>query len=93
MIRSFSCAETEKIWNGKRSKAFPGNIQSRALRKLRMIHASRSVTDLKNPPGNRLENLSGDRKGQKSIRINDQWRICFVWKNDDAHDVAIVDYH
>lgn len=93
MIRSFSCRETEKIWNGKSSRQFPGDIQNRALRKLRQIDASQALDDLRNPPGNRLENLSGSRKGQKSIRINDQWRICFIWKNNEAHEVEIVDYH
>jgi proteic killer suppression protein len=81
------------MWEGKRSRQFPGNIQDRALRKLRQLEASQSLDDLKNPPGNRLENLGGDRKGQKSIRINNQWRICFVWRNNEAHDVEIVDYH
>ncbi|MCB1531330.1 MAG: type II toxin-antitoxin system RelE/ParE family toxin [Alphaproteobacteria bacterium] len=93
MIRSFSCRETEKIWNGKSSRQFPNNIQNRALRKLRLIDASQTLDDLRNPPGNRLENLAGNRRGQKSIRINDQWRICFVWRNNEAHDVEIVDYH
>lgn len=81
------------MWEGKRSRQFPGNIQDRALRKLRQLEASQSLDDLKNPPGNRLENLGGDRKGQKSIRINNQWRICFVWRNNEAYDVEIVDYH
>lgn len=93
MIGSFGCKETEKVWNGQRSRKFPGDIQERALRKLRQIHVSLSVDDLRNPPGNRLEDLMGDRAGQKSIRINDQWRICFVWKDGEAHNVEIVDYH
>jgi len=93
MIRSFACKDTEKIWDGLKVRAFPGNIQDRALRKLRQIDAAQTVDDLKNPPGNRLESLGGDRKGQKSIRINDQWRICFVWEDSEAHDVEIVDYH
>jgi proteic killer suppression protein len=81
------------VWNGRKVKAFPGDIQDRALRKLRLIDAARSVEDLRVPPGNRLEDLKGDRQGQKSIRINDQWRICFVWKENEAFDVEIVDYH
>lgn len=93
MIKSFKCKETEKIWNGLKSRAFPGDIQDRALRKLRQLEASQTVDDLKNPPGNRLEALKGDRTGQMSIRINNRWRICFVWEETEAHDVEIVDYH
>ena len=93
MILSFRCKETERIWQGRPSRKFPADIQDRALRKLRQLDASRGIDDLKNPPSNRLEALKGDRAGQKSIRINDQWRICFVWKDGDAHQVEIVDYH
>jgi len=93
MIRSFACKDTEKVWDGQKVRAFPGDMQDRALRKLRLIDAAQTVEDLKVPPGNRLEDLKGDRKGQKSIRINDQWRICFVWKDNEAFDVEIVDYH
>lgn len=93
MIRSFACKDTEKVWNGQKVRVFPGDMQDRALRKLRLIDAAQTVEDLKVPPGNRLEDLKGDRKGQKSIRINDQWRICFVWKDNEAFDVEIVDYH
>ena len=93
MIVSFACKDTEKIWNGLKVKAFPGDIQNRALRKLRQLDAAQNQDDLKNPPGNRLEALKGDRKDQKSIRINDQWRICFVWQDNEAHEVEIVDYH
>lgn len=93
MIRSFACKDTEKVWHGLKVRDFPGNMQDRALMKLRLIDAAQTVEDLKIPPGNRLEDLKGDRKGQKSIRINDQWRICFVWKNGDAFDVEITDYH
>lgn len=93
MIKSFKCRETEKIWNGLKSRAFPGDIQDRALRKLRQLDASQALDDLKNPPGNRLEILKGNRIGQMSIRINDQWRICFIWQDSEAHDVEIVDYH
>jgi toxin HigB-1 len=93
MIRSFKCEETEGIWHGRASRRFPREIQNRALRKLRQLDASRILTDLRNPPGNRLEALRGERAGQMSIRINDQWRICFVWQNGDAIGVEIVDYH
>jgi toxin HigB-1 len=93
MIRSFADKETERIWNGQSSRALPGDIQDRALRKLRQIDAARSLDDLRNPPGNRLEALRGNRSGQMSIRINDQWRICFRWSEGDATEVEIVDYH
>ena len=93
MIRSFACRDTEKVWNGLKVRAFPGDIQDRALRKLRLLDAAQTVDDLKNPPGNRLERLRGDRAGQHSIRINDQWRVCFRWSRGDAFDVEIVDYH
>ena len=93
MIRSFQCRETERIWQGQRSRKFPGDMQNRALRKLRQLDASATLDDLRNPPGNRLETLRGDRKGQWSIRINDQWRVCFRWSDGDASDVEIVDYH
>ncbi|MGB0910497.1 MAG: type II toxin-antitoxin system RelE/ParE family toxin [Nitrospirales bacterium] len=93
MIKSFKDKETEKIWNGRYSQKFPSNIQNRALRKLRQLDASQTLADLKNPPGNGLEPLKGDRIGQMSIRINEQWRICFVWTNAEAHAVEIVDYH
>ena len=93
MIKSFACKETEKIWDGLRVRAFPSDMQDRALRKLRQLDAAQNVTDLRVPPSNHLEALKGDRKGQMSIRINNQWRICFIWRNDEAHDVEIVDYH
>ena len=93
MIRSFGCKETERIWRGLRSRKFPGDIQDRALRKLRQLDASLIVDDLRNPPGNRLEALKGDRISQWSIRINDQWRICFRWEKGEALDVEITDYH
>ncbi len=93
MILSFKSKETERIWQGHASRKFPADIQDRALRKLRQLDASRTVEDLRNPPGNRLEALKGRRAGQMSIRINDQWRICFRWAGRDAHDVEIVDYH
>ena len=93
MIRSFKCKETEKIFNRFISRKFPDDIQRVALRKLRMLNRAVSLQDLLVPPGNRLEELKGNRKGQHSIRINNQWRICFKWVKNDAHDVEIVDYH
>jgi len=93
MIRGFEDKETERIWHGQYSRKFPGDIQDRALRKLRQLDASLTLDDLRNPPGNRLEALKGDRKGQWSIRINDQWRICFRWNDGEARDVEIADYH
>ena len=92
-IRSFRCKETERIWNGLRSKAFPPDMQDRALRKLRLLDAASTLDDLANPPSNRLKPLKGERKGQWSMRINDQWRICFRWNAGDAETVEIVDYH
>ena len=93
MIKSFRSRETEKIWNGIRSKRLPQSIQQIARRKLRMLNNARSINDLRVPPANRLEALRGNRKGQHSIRINDRWRICFVWIDDDAVNIEIVDYH
>jgi proteic killer suppression protein len=93
MIKSFRSGETEKIWNGTRSKRLPQNIQQIARRKLRMLNNARSLNDLRAPPANRLEALRGNRKGQHSIRVNAQWRICFVWMDGDAENVEIVDYH
>lgn len=93
MIQSFADRETEQIWRGERSRKLPGDIQGIALRKLRLLHAARVLQDLRVPPGNRLEALKGNRTGQWSIRINDQWRICFRWDEGGPHDVEIVDYH
>lgn len=93
MIRSFRSKETERAFNRTRSPKLPGDIQQVALRKLRMLNRSRSLADLRVPPANRLERLKGVREGQYSIRINDQWRICFRWADGDAFDVEIVDYH
>lgn len=93
MIRSFNDKEAEKIWAGEVSKRLPGDIQAVARRKLRMLNNAVTLEDLRIPPANRLEALKGDRKGQHSIRINGQWRICFVWKDGDAFNVEIVDYH
>jgi len=93
MIKSFKCKETEKITNYEFSKKLPQSIQRLALKKLILIKRSKSLNDLKIPPSNHLERLLGTRKGQHSIRINDQWRICFVWNDGDAFNVEIVDYH
>jgi proteic killer suppression protein len=93
MIRNFRDRETQGIWEGHRSRRLPGNIQAVARRKLRMLNNARTLDDLHIPPANRLEALKGKRKGQHSIRINDQWRICFVWSNGEASSVEIVDYH
>jgi proteic killer suppression protein len=93
MTQSFAGVETEKIWLGRRSAKPPGDIQAVALRKLRLLNQARVLQDLRVPPGNRLEALAGDRKGQHSIRINDQWRICFVWEKGGPANVEIVDYH
>ena len=93
MIQSFKCKETEKIWNQEYSKKFSESIQGIALRKLFMIQRAKELKDLMAPPANRLEKLKGDRKDQYSIRINDQYRICFQWEDSNAYNVEIVDYH
>jgi proteic killer suppression protein len=93
MIHNFADKEAERIWGGTPSRRLPANIQTAARRKLRMLNNAMTLDDLRIPPANRLEALRGDRKGQYSIWINDQWRICFTWKAGDAHDVEIVDYH
>ena len=93
MIRSFKCKETERLFNLEPVKKIPAVVQKAALRKLWMLDAAASLQDLQSPPGNRLEALRGDRHGQYSIRINDRFRICFVWQGTDAYDVEIADYH
>lgn len=93
MIHSFIDAEAERIWNGERSRKLPSDIQDRALIKLRMLNQAENLDDLRNPPGNRLHALKGDRAGQHSISINKQWRICFVWRDGGADGVEITDYH
>ncbi|MGR3302005.1 MAG: type II toxin-antitoxin system RelE/ParE family toxin [Candidatus Scalindua sp.] len=93
MIKSFKCKETNKIFNRSFSRKLPHDIQRTALRKLRMLNRSIKLNDLKVPPSNHLEALHGNRKGQHSIRINDQWRICFKWSNSEASNVEITDYH
>lgn len=93
MINSFKSKETEKIFNGKFSSKMPQAIQRLAARKLDYLDGAGEFDDLRSPPGNRLEALKDDRAGQHSIRINDQWRICFVWRDNNAYEVEIVDYH
>ncbi len=93
MIKSFRNEAARAAWARKFVKGVPNDIIKVANRKLTQLHSARSLDDLRAPPGNRLEALSGDRKGEHSIRINDQWRICFRWRDGDAHDVEIVDYH
>lgn len=93
MILSFACRETEKIWDGQTSRKLPRTIQDTALVKLRLLDAAIKIEDLRVPPGNHLERLTGRRKEQWSIRINKQWRICFIWTGNDAQDVEIIDYH
>lgn len=93
MIDNFACRERERIWRGEVSRRLPRDIQEIALRKLRMLNNARSLQDLRVPPANRLEALKGARSGQHSIRINDQWRLCFVWQDSHVSEVAIVDYH
>ncbi len=93
MIKSFKCRETEKIWNGRISRRLAQDMQQVARRKLRMLNNAVELNDLRVPPANRLEGLRGNRAGQHSIRINDQWRICFEWRDGDAYNVEIVDYH
>jgi proteic killer suppression protein len=93
MIKSFRDAETEKVFHRRFSRRLPSDIQTVALRKLRMVANAVDVGDLRSPPANRLEKLSGERAGQYSVRVNDQWRICFAWRDGDAYDVEVCDYH
>lgn len=93
MIRSFRDRETEKVWAGERSRRLPGDIQDVALRRLAALDAAERLDDLRLPPGNRLEALKDDRKGQHSVRINQQWRVCFRWTDGGCEDVEICDYH
>jgi proteic killer suppression protein len=93
MIKSFRDAETAKVFDRRFSRRLPGDIQAVALRKLRMIASAVDVNDLRSPPANGLEKLRGDREGQYSVRINDQWRVCFLWRGGDAHEAEICDYH
>lgn len=93
MIRGFRDRRTERIFNREHAKGMSQDVQRAALRKLLILHAAESLDDLRVPPGNRLEKLKGDRAGRHSIRVNDQWRICFVWSDGNAAEVEIVDYH
>jgi len=93
VIRSWADEEAEKLFNRQRSRTLPPDIQRTALRKLVMLDAATTIDDLRVPPANRLEKLKGDRAGQWSIRINDQWRMCFAWEQGNAYDVEVVDYH
>lgn len=93
MIKSFADSQTAKVFNRQFSKKLPSDIQAIALRKLRMLNNAHAINDLRSPPTNRLEKLSKDRDGQHGIRINDQWRVCFVWDDGDAYGVEITDYH
>ena len=93
MIRSFADRTTERLWRRDRVSSIDPRIQQAAIRKLLLLAAAVDLNDLRIPPGNRLEVLKGDRRGQHSIRVNDQWRICFVWKDGGADDVELVDYH
>ncbi|MEI8295727.1 MAG: type II toxin-antitoxin system RelE/ParE family toxin [Alphaproteobacteria bacterium] len=93
MIESFKCKSTKELWETGISKKIPASLRRAALRKLVLIDDAEEYKDLVMPPGNRLEELKGDRQGQHSIRINDQWRICFKWIDGDAHHVEIIDYH
>ena len=93
MITSFRCKETEKLFHGRYSRKLPSSIQHVAARKLKLLNDAAELNDLRAPPANRLEALKGSRKGQYSIRINDQWRICFQWNIGNASRIEIVDYH
>jgi len=93
VIRSFADSETEKVFLRERSRRLPPGVQRRAHRKLLLIDAAEGLNDLRVPPGNHLERLSGNRGGQQSIRINNQWCVCFRWERGDAYDVEITDYH
>jgi toxin HigB-1 len=93
MIRSFRDAETRRVFERERARRLPAEVQRQAHRKLLLLEAATRLEDVRTPPGNRLERLRGDRAGQYSVRITDQWRICFVWRSDGAYDVQICDYH
>ena len=93
MIRTFADPETDRVWNGERSRKLPFDMQRRALDKLKLLDAAETLDDFRNPPGNRLHALKDDRAGQHSISINKQWRICFIWRDGGAERVEITDYH
>ena len=92
-IRTWACSETREIFQGHGSRLIPGSVLERAHRKLLILNAATDLRDLREPPSNRLEKLRGDRKGQFSIRVNNQFRVCFQWRNSEAYQVEIVDYH
>jgi proteic killer suppression protein len=93
VLESFRDKRTAAVWAGNLPKGFPADVANAARRKLRMLDAATRLDDLKSPPGNRLEALKDDRAGQHSIRVNDQWRVCFVWRDGGAHEVEVIDYH
>ena len=93
MIRTFRCRDTERLFRREKPRRFPADVHRRAYGKLVMLHAATTLDDLRSPPGNRLEALRGSRRGQHSIRVNDQWRVCFVWRDGGADHVEMVDYH
>lgn len=93
MIRSFADKGTQRVWHEEYVRALDKSLQRAVLRKLELLHAAADVEDLRIPPGNRLERLTGDRRGQYSIRVNAQWRLCFTWHEGGADDVELVDYH
>jgi len=93
MIKSFRDAETEQLWKEEHARRVPASLRKAALKKLQMVNAAGALGDLAVPPGNRLERLRGDRRGQFSIRINDQYRVCFEWREGNAYNVEITDYH
>jgi toxin HigB-1 len=93
VIKTFRDAETERLWREERGRRHPASLLKAAVKKLQMLNAAAVLGDLTVPPGNRLERLKGDREGQHSIRINDQYRVCFVWREGNAYDVEITDYH
>ncbi len=93
MILGFACSETERLFRGELARRLPPDIQRSARRKLLALHAATELRQMAVPPGNRLEPLRGNRQGQHSVRVNEQWRICFVWRDGNAHEVEIVDYH
>ena len=93
MIVSFADKETESFWRTGKSRKLPADVKARAFRKLQLLDAAAGLDFLRIPPSNQLEKLKGDRKNQYSIRVNQQWRLCFIWKDNEAHDVAFVDYH
>jgi proteic killer suppression protein len=93
VIKSFADADTEALFRGHRPRRLPPSLHRSALKKLLVLQAASALKDLTIPPGNRLEKLRGDRSGQHSIRINDQWRVCFTWRDADAYDVEVADYH